>query len=262
MIALFDIGNSRLKWQLLDSAESGQEVATGAYAYHDAITESETTAFEGLFDSSFNSNDEELTLDAAYIASVSSDKVNQLVSQWLQTTYQIKPEILRVASDCGDIHNAYETQDTLGVDRWLAAIAAREVVAEGDVIVVDAGTAINIELLDYNNVYQGGAILPGFAMAHDSLLHSTSNIKTPQIYTEKVLGKNTLECVNSGVHFGVGGAVDRIIESITELNQRDSHVVVTGGAALQLTPVMQHPVDIHDPFLIFRGILKVIRCEY
>ena len=133
-------------------------------------------------------------------------------------------------SACGVV-NGYQDQQKLGVDRWIAILGVRRIIDRGAVIVIDAGTALTIDLLDQDNNFQGGAILPGPALMHDSLVARTQGIDSSLLHSPSVVGKTTMECVNSGVHYGLVGAVDRVVKKMQKTLPRKAALLITGGDA-------------------------------
>lgn len=97
--------------------------------------------------------------------------------------------------------HCYAKPERLGVDRWLAMIGARQY-SGAPLIVVDAGTALTVDLLDANNQHLGGFIVPGMNMAQQALFAGTDKIRP---YTDELvhhditLGKDTLTCVQHGL---------------------------------------------------------------
>jgi len=252
MRLLFDVGNTRVKW-----------------AWHDGQRWLEPDAC-GI--ESFNSEDVFAVrdFDQAWVASMNKQGVYQDMLDVFEQKYAnsdtrlITVEAARHA--CG-IENTYLNIDHLGIDRWLSVIGARSLIPHGDIIVVDAGTAINIECLDANNVYQGGAILPGFRLMHDSLVSRVAAIESNVSETLPTIGKNTEECVNFGVGYGVAGAVERVVDEmqkflIAENGEQAMPVraLLAGGNAwsLEKRMVLSVKTERVDNLVLF-GLLEVAR---
>jgi type III pantothenate kinase len=89
--------------------------------------------------------------------------------------------------------------------------------------------------------FEGGVILPGAQLMHDSLVARTAGIKSVFSASAGIVGKTTSECVNSGVLYGLGGAIDRVVEEMVKTLESShvkdkserigSQVLVTGGGA-------------------------------
>jgi len=222
MRLLLDVGNTRIKWAW---EEAGQLSKLGGLA-HARDTQSCLDA-EVSFDQAPNS---------VWLSSVASDRVNSLVENWVTTRFNLEVKRAVVTEQACGIKNNYAELPKLGVDRWLAALGARRYCPEGHVILIDAGTAITIDVLSENNVFLGGAILPGATLMHDALLLNTAGIASQFTDSVRLIGNTTQECVNSGVQYGLVGAVDRIVTQMhAELNKDRPdaaiEVLLTGGDA-------------------------------
>jgi type III pantothenate kinase len=142
----------------------------------------------------------------------------------------------------------------VGVDRLLNARAVKEAQPQG-AIVVDHGTALTIDLVQAGGIYSGGVIVPGIMMSSKVLAEKTSLI--PRIDFAKppsVIGKNTVDCVRSGLYFGLAGMVQHLVLLIRQENKAELPVIVTGGDAEFLC----HEVNfetLFSPQLTLQGIL-------
>ncbi len=126
-------------------------------------------------------------------------------------------------------------------------------------VIIDMGTATTIEIVDQNRNYIGGMILPGMKVSLDSLTSRTSQL--PRISMEapkRVIGKNTIECMKSGVIYGNASCLDGMIDRIEqELGMRTT-VVATGGLAGSVVPHCVHSI-IHDDALLLKGLMQIYK---
>ena len=133
------------------------------------------------------------------------------------------------------IKNSYKTPETLGKDRLASAIGANFLYPNKNVLIVDVGTCIKFDFIDYNNNYLGGSISPGISMRYKALKHFTS--KLPLIaYSEnkaELIGDTTERAIQSGVQNGVEAEIVGIINQYKNLFD-DLICLITGGAAVQL----------------------------
>ncbi|MDE2888219.1 MAG: type III pantothenate kinase [Gemmatimonadota bacterium] len=148
---------------------------------------------------------------------------------------------------------AVEKPEAVGVDRLLAAGAAFRRVG-GSVIVVDAGTALTVDLVSSAGCFMGGTISPGLKAMANALSSGTSllpevNLAAPA----SALGRDTRECIRAGVLFGAAGAVDRVVEELSDAADRPPRVVLTGGDAHVLSPFLKSTHD-SEPDLVLRGL--------
>ena len=229
MRLFFDIGNTRLKWAT-DEGDHGRafkEVGTVSYK------EEDWTALELIKCDS---------IESVWISSVASVDVNSQIDGWVNERFGVSPMWLEVEqSKCG-INNGYGVLSQLGVDRWAAILGANHYLINNDLedasaIVVDAGTAVTIDALIRGQsgvAFQGGVILPGLMMMHDALVGKTQGIAS-SLESDLVLpGVNTQQCVNSGIHYGLCGGVERVVGELQEALMVDDSrlfVMVTGGDA-------------------------------
>ncbi|MDG5747500.1 type III pantothenate kinase [Qipengyuania sp. XHP0207] len=127
-----------------------------------------------------------------------------------------------------------EQPSSLGADRALNTLAAHEKY-EGDLIVVDFGTATTFDAVDFNGAYKGGIIAPGINLSLDALVGNTA--KLPRIAIEKpasesVIGRNTEDQMLIGVFWGYVALIEGLIERMKREIGRPARVVATGGLAL------------------------------
>ena len=116
------------------------------------------------------------------------------------------------------------------------------------------GTATTISVVDEKKNYIGGMILPGVKVSLDSLVNRTSQL--PRISLEppkKVIGKNTIDCMKSGMIMGQAACIDGMIERIREELGYQATVVATGGLAGSIIPYCKEKV-IHDNELTLKGL--------
>ncbi len=150
------------------------------------------------------------------------------------------------------IENRTRAPERVGADRLLAALGAWR--RAGAAIVVDAGTAITVDLVADGPVFEGGAILPGPALCAEALHRRTALL--PRVTIERApgsaLGLDTEEAIRAGVYFGAAGAIRLLVEKL-RAGREAAAVLVTGGAAPLLMPALpEHWVL--DAALVFRGM--------
>lgn len=148
---------------------------------------------------------------------------------------------------------AVEKPEAVGVDRLLAAGSAFRQVG-GSVIVVDVGTALTVDLVSASGCFMGGTISPGLKAMTRVLASDTSLL--PEVRLEapaSAVGRDTPECIRAGVVFGAAGAVDRVVEELTDATDGAPRVVLTGGDAPVLSPYLKSPHH-SEPDLVLRGL--------
>jgi len=136
-----------------------------------------------------------------------------------------------------------DTPNSVGADRLANALAAHRA-ARGPAIVVDFGTATTFDCVDGRGDYLGGARLPGPGVASRAL--SLKAEKLPEIPIRpmrRVIGKNTVECLQAGLYFGYLGMIDRVLEeTIREMGgKKPPAVLVTGGLGRLFCGALRRP---------------------
>ena len=127
-------------------------------------------------------------------------------------------------------------------------------------IVIDMGTATTMSVIDRKGNYIGGVIMPGIKVSVDSVVSRTAQLQRISLDApDKVIGKNTINCMKSGVIYGnascIDGMIDRLAEEMGE-GLSDIKVVATGGLARVILPQCRHNI-IQDDELLLKG-LKII----
>lgn len=147
---------------------------------------------------------------------------------------------------------------SVGGDRIVAAVAA---VAqfEGPIIVIDMGTATTLDVVDRSGSYIGGVILPGVKVSLNALVGNTAQL--PQINLDmpkRVIGKNTIECMQNGIMYGNAAMIDGLIDRVEEELGEKCTLVATGGMTRFITPLCSHKIT-YIPDLLLRGLLILYR---
>jgi len=154
---------------------------------------------------------------------------------------------------------AYRTPDTLGVDRLAAAAAAwvaygNEAASPRDVVAIDAGTAVTLDVITREGVYEGGTIGPGPALLRRALHGGTAQLpEVPLEWPRQIVGRSTNEGLQSGIMIGFVESVRGLLAHITATLDAPPAVVVTGG----WRDVLAHRIDAINhtqPHLVLDGI--------
>ena len=124
----------------------------------------------------------------------------------------------------------------VGSDRIVIAVAALAEY-EAPLILMDLGTATTIEVVEQGNVYMGGVIIPGVKVSVDALTSRAAQLPGISLDQPKnVIGKNTVDCMRSGIMYGTAGMIDGIVDRMEEELGHKSTLVATGGMAQFVTP--------------------------
>lgn len=145
---------------------------------------------------------------------------------------------------------------TVGADRVLNAIAAHSA-HEGDLIVIDFGTATTFDHVDYSGAYKGGIIAPGINLSLDALV--TAAAKLPRIAIEapaanlSVIGRTTEDQMHIGIYWGYVAMIEGLVERMKAEIGRPARVISTGGLAT-LFDAHSEVFDAIEPDLTIQGL--------
>lgn len=251
MILLVDAGNTRIKWAGLEGAvlQSGAAVLR-----RDGAEDVDSLA----------------TLWAALpvpqrllIASVAGPEFGARIGAWTKKFWGLAPEFVTAQAEAFGVTNAYTEPQRLGVDRWLALIAARRLAA-GPVCVVDCGTALTVDVLAEDGAHLGGLIIPGLGLMRRALLEKTAGIEAAigELSREEVslLAKDTRSGVMGGTLYATIAVIDRIVQDVTEAIGSELTCVLTGGDAEAVRPLLPAGFR-HEPELVLKGLAIVAEAQ-
>ena len=132
----------------------------------------------------------------------------------------------------------------VGPDRLVNTVAGFDLCG-GDLNIVDFGTATTFDVVDTDGAYIGGVIAPGVNLSLQALHEAAAALPHVDVTKpEKVIGTNTVACMQSGVFWGYVGLIDGICERIRAERGRAMTVIATGG----LAPLFQQGTDLFDRF--------------
>lgn len=147
----------------------------------------------------------------------------------------------------------YDNPREVGADRIVNAVAAYEKYG-GPVIVIDFGTATTFCAIAANGDYLGGAIAPGIGISTEALFERAAKLPRIEVKrTRKVICRNTVQSMQSGVFFGFVGQVDGIVTRMKEELGGTAKVVATGGLAVIIGPDSD-TIDVVEPMLTLEGL--------
>tara|TARA_B100000927_G_scaffold121419_1_gene97903 strand:+ start:94 stop:819 length:726 start_codon:yes stop_codon:yes gene_type:complete len=183
-------------------------------------------------------------LSYALISNVSSIKVIDIFNNY-------KIRVLQLDSTFNfpfTIH--YKTPSSLGNDRLALAAAASLLYPESNKIIIDVGTCITVDFVDFNNNFFGGSISPGIEMRYKSLNNYTSNLPLLEISNKfNFPGDSTESSIHSGVIGGVCNEINGFIENIS-LKHGSTKVILTGGNAKFLSKTLKIAIFANQNFIL------------
>jgi type III pantothenate kinase len=237
---LIDLGNTRAKWmwakgRALDteSAERGDVAALAAACRADEAPRPV----------------------AVLVSSVASPAMTREIQDLCATCWGAPAQVLRSRAEQGGVRNGYAEPGQLGVDRWLAIVGAADRYRL-PLIVWDLGTATTLDAVDAGGQHLGGWILPGPSTMLDALRRRTQLPVPPDLRGAGPIapGTSTAECIARGVLAAQIASLHHFIAESSSRGVAHPLVVVTGGAAAALLPLLDLE-HVHDPWLVFRGML-------
>ncbi len=138
----------------------------------------------------------------------------------------------------------------VGSDRIVIAVAA---LAEyrAPLVLMDLGTATTIEVVEPENRYVGGIILPGVRVSLDALTSRAAQLPAISLDTPKsLIGKNTVDCIRSGMMYGTAAMIDGLLDRIEEELGHSSTIIATGGMAQFVIPLCNREIILEKDLLL------------
>jgi type III pantothenate kinase len=220
MITLIDIGNSRTKYvELIDGCLS----KTSQLANND---------FNGGYFATHFSQASKIV-----VANVAKSALTTELKVWCKSN-NIGFTQVHSEQQKNTLMSAYQKPTQLGIDRWLALLAATHLYPNKNVLIIDAGTATTVDLVSGNGQHQGGWILAGIRALFNSILsHSTLVQAENKAAPSLAFGDNTTDNVNNACWAATLGMINQAIQQAQELGDIDQ-VVLTGGNGLALAELL------------------------
>jgi type III pantothenate kinase len=229
MRLLLDLGNTRMKWALMLQPEGW--LAQGALDWQEGFAAQLESALAGL-----------PTPEMIVAASVVDAAREALVADVISRRFAREPIWLRTpASACG-VRNAYAEPQRLGVDRFLAMVAAY---ADGyaPCVVASAGTALTLNALAADGRHLGGLIAPGPLLMQRSLIDATARVRPERPGEIFDLADNTADAVTSGCWQAAAALIERFAARVTPLLEAAPTLILGGGDAAELRPLLALPAQ-------------------
>jgi type III pantothenate kinase len=150
----------------------------------------------------------------------------------------------------------YDNPKEVGPDRVVNTLAAHTLYG-GPAIVVDFGTSTNFDVVSEKGEFLGGALAPGVEISVDALAARAARLfKVELTEPRSVIGKTTVEALQSGLVYGFASQVDGMVERISRELDADPVVIATGGLSHFMTGICES-IDEHEPDLTLIGLRLV-----
>jgi type III pantothenate kinase len=227
---LLDVGNTAIKWRLAQAQgllDQGGRTASDPQALSEALTG--------------------LRWSQAALTSVAGPSLDGEVIERLSEICDAPVRHGMAEVSRFGLTNAYQPPESIGADRWFAMLGAWYE-HKGPLCVVDAGTAITIDIVTSDGHHEGGYIIPGVDLMRHSLTNDTRLIDVKALAAPSIApGSDTAQCVNAGVWQAAQGAIQSVI------TQYPRHrLMLTGGTAPELIALGSEGE--HRPHLVLDGL--------
>lgn len=247
MKLLLDIGNSRVKWAWYDDELFG----FGEYAHREARVDDIVAAITRR----------EHQPDGIFIAAVGG-AVAEAVGRALEIDYGVPPEYVEVAAHAYGVKVGYTHPERLGVDRWLALVAAHHGCV-GAACVADAGTALTVDGLLEDGTHVGGAISPGIELMQHALLSDTADIARFAVGAAdetRLFATDTRAALRAGALFAAVGLIEHAAAELDRIADERVTLFLTGGSAAIIAPLIDRDVHVLRE-LVLRGLAHVASAD-
>ncbi len=249
MLLAADVGNTEIVLGVFDGPDLGHtwRLSTRPERTSDELA----LTLAGLLarhDISFDGD-----LDGVVIASVVPD-VTATFREMAGRSFDFAPVLVGPGTKTG-VPVLTENPREVGADRVVNALAAFAAIG-GAAIVVDFGTATNFDVVSADGEFLGGVIAPGMQASASSLFSRTARLTRVEFTAPAhVVGRSTVEAIQSGLIFGTAGEVDAIVRRIRD-QVGPCTTVATGGLAPVVIPHCE-TIDRHEPWLTLEGLRLV-----
>ena len=280
MKLLVDIGNRRLKWATATAA-GALDGRTGVLEYSGPPNDApaDPNGLGGLSGLAAQL----AALDpptSVWVSCVAAPEPGRAVAEYARGAWSLAPVFVTAQKQQAGIVNGYPHAASLGSDRWAALLAAGELFPRQPVIVVDAGTAVTVDLLDGAGLFRGGVIFPGVHAMQSALDAHTENIAGAESMVENSAGNaacgaaadvtgqvnavatDTHGAVAAGALLAVAGGINLAVARQRAALQTDCRVVATGGDAGRVAPLLATEVSAKiriEPQLVLQGLAVISR---
>lgn len=246
MILAIDIGNTNI---VLGGFENDELSFVARIATNTAQTEDE---YATKICSILKLHDVDSSkIEGAIISSV-VPPLNSVMKQAVKIAYGVDPLLVGPGIKTGiNIH--CDNPASVGSDLICACVAAHHIYGSPS-LTVDMGTATKMMVMDKSGTFIGVSIIPGVSIALKALASGTAQL--PQISLEapkSVIGKNTIDCMKSGVVFGNASMIDGMIDRFNEEMGENLKVFATGGLAPTIVQHCKHNITL-DRDMVLKGL--------
>ncbi|MDR2884775.1 MAG: type III pantothenate kinase [Deferribacteraceae bacterium] len=248
MIFVFDIGNTNIVFGVMEKGELKWQFRLQS--------DNEKTTDEYAISLLYLTEHYKIKLSDIKAAMVSSvvPQLTYVFTRLIRKYLHIEPTVVNTTCDHG-IKIMLDNPSSLGSDRLMGAVAAYTIHRK-NCITVDFGTATTIEVLTKAGEFMGGIIFPGVKLSANALHAKTAQLPEVDIAKPRqVVGKNTVECIQSGLYYGYVEMVDGLIDRIKreQFPNEEVMIISTGGLGTLFAAESRHAIY-YEPTLIPKGL--------
>jgi len=235
-----DIGNTRIKWRLSTAAGPVRGGAVDNRAGPEALP----VVGEQV--------------QRIRVANVAGPRLRAAVDRWAEMQWSLKPEYARVESACQGVTCGYRDPAQLGVDRWLVVLAAWHECRD-NCLVVDAGSALTVDIVMRDGCHSGGFIVPGLWLMHKSLSAATAGVRVDAEAPAMPLLPEPGHCTEDAVRHGCLAMAVSFIGRCLDYLPGGGRLYMTGGDASVLAPYLASlSPPVLRPELVLDGLVLAL----
>ena len=241
-VLLIDVGNTRIKWARLQGADLRR---ASAAVHANWRTEEYARRLIGA-----------VPPERILVSSVAGPAVRAALTRMARRS-RVPVSFVKVPARRAGITVGYADAWRLGVDRFIGMVAAHHLFRGVPVCVAGIGTALTLDLIARSGRHFGGAIIPGPGLMVETLLSGTWGIRRRARGGRRTgrgpFGRSTRAANEAGAHYAAAALIDRAVDEGTALVGRPPLVVLTGGGAEGVRPLVHSPA-VGVPDLVLRGL--------
>jgi type III pantothenate kinase len=235
---LVDIGNTSIKWTTCDKGVMG---AVSSVRHESFGSRGLDELWSGL-----------PRPGRLRISNVGGTLIERTVRAAAQRLWQSAPLFAATQKRAYGVTIAYDNPQRLGVDRWLALVAAYNG-GMCPAIVADCGTAVTLDVIDDSGRHRGGLIVPGLRLMWEALVRGTHIPAVPYETRNDLLGSDTTECIGGGALQAVSGMIERVQRRLERNSGVKPRIVLSGSDAHGIREQLDYVADM-EPHLVLKGL--------
>ncbi len=249
MLLAIDVGNTSIAYGVFDDEDL---ISTFSIETNKNSTQSE---FSTILSKSLNEKKINPSQINSSIISCVVPEIMDIISDTIKDLFDTLPVVVSHTSKT-NMPILYDDPEEVGADRIVNSVAAYNMF-KSSAVVVDFGTATTFDCISAEGEYLGGSIAPGIKISSDALSVQASKLpKVDIIKPKNVIGKNTIESMQSGIVFGYVSLVDGLIGMIKKSMGTNPVVISTGGLSKLISEDSQM-IEYTDEHLSLKG-LKIL----